>query len=124
MSTGGVIVVSREPEVRAKLAKALTRMQWDVLCFGDWGQAGDSVKRERPSVLVVDDGYKAVVQAAAALEPPPLVVALCRNEDEVVDARRACVHDAVREPFDGMEPAWTVACAWQAAGRCGISGAG
>lgn len=122
MSAGGVIVVSREPEVRAKLAQALTRLRWDVLCFGDWGQAGERVKQERPSVVVVDGGYETVVREAARLQPAPLVVALCRDDQELVDARRAGVHDAVKEPFEGMEPAWTVACAWQAAG-CGISGA-
>jgi DNA-binding response OmpR family regulator len=123
MSMVGVIVVSREPEVRGKLARALTQLKSSVLCFGDWRHAGQSVKQERPAVLVVDAGYEEAVKTAARLEPPPLVVALCRDKKEEVDARKAGVHDTVSAPFDGMEPAWTVACAWQAAG-CGISGAG
>lgn len=111
-----LLVVSEDRALRGELARALTKQDWEVLCFADWEHAGQELPQAAGSVLVTDHAWRRAVDAAKLLDPPALVIAVCQEPGQVTEAREAGVYDTilkpVEAPFEAMEPAWTVACAW------------
>jgi len=107
-----LVVVSEDRVLRGELARVLTKQSWEVFCFADWAHAGAELWRAAGGILVTDHSWRCAVEEANQLDPPALVVAVCDGPRELREARDAGVYDTIVRPFEVMEPAWTVACAW------------
>ncbi|WP_321473961.1 hypothetical protein [uncultured Paludibaculum sp.] len=107
-----LLVVSEDRVLRGELARVLTKQSWEVLCFADWEHAGAELPQASGGILVTDHSWERAVEAARRLNPPALVVAVCDGPRQIKEAREAGVYDTIVRPFEVMEPAWTVACAW------------
>ncbi|QOY85730.1 response regulator transcription factor [Paludibaculum fermentans] len=107
-----LLVVSEDRVLRGELARVLTKQSWDVLCFADWEHATTGLPQAAGGILVTDHSWDQAVEVAKQLDPPALVVAVCDGPHHIKEAKEAGVYDTIVRPFEAMEPAWTVACAW------------
>lgn len=105
-------MVSEDRVLRGELARVLTKQNWEIFCFADWEYANVELARAAGGILVTDHSWRRALEAASQLDPPALVVAVCDGPREIEEARNAGVYDTIVRPFEVMEPAWTVACAW------------
>lgn len=113
-----LVLVSGNPSFRDRLMDRFEGVLWKPLCFSSCEEARPVIAAERPPVVVSDREWDELLALASQLDPPPLVVAVCPTIESFGRALRAGVYDAVVEPFDPMEPIWTIACALNfAAGR-------
>ena len=106
-----LILISDDPWLRGEMARRFHGLLWNSLCFATWEDAREAISTERPPVIVSDRDWDELLALAAQEAPPPLVVALCPTIESFSRALKAGVYDAVLQPFEAMEPMWTIACA-------------
>lgn len=125
-----LILVSDNVAFRDGLMRRFQGVLWNPLCFSSWEDAQHAIETERPPVVVADRDWGQLLTLTSLMEPSPLVVAVCPTLESYARALKAGVYDAVVEPFEEMEPVWTIACALhfatgRAAGReeapCGFA---
>lgn len=106
-----IILISRDVWLRGELVRRFRGVLWSSLCFAEWEEARQAILDARPPVIVADRDWEELQALAAQLDPSPLVVALCPTIESLSRALKCDVYDTVLQPFEAMEPMWTIACA-------------